>query len=121
MAVIVRLPGVLADATGGVTKLTASGGSLRAVIADVEHRHPGLRGRILDERGALPAHVNVFIGDEDARQAGGVDAPVPDGAVVMVIPAMAGGGSLGAAPQRERTCHAGSAASTAEEDEDRHD
>lgn len=91
MAVTVRLPGALADATGGATKVEASAGSLRDIVADLERRYPALRGRILDASGAMPAHVNVFIGDDDARDVGGPGARVPDGALVMVIPAMAGG------------------------------
>ena len=91
MAVTVRLPGALRDATGGQTKVQASGRTLADVIADVERRHPGFRGRILDDTGRLRSYVNVYIGDDDARAKGGTDAPVPDGTEVMVIPAMAGG------------------------------
>lgn len=91
MAVTVRLPGALADATGGATRVEAPPGQLRDLVADLERRYPALRGRILDAGGLMPAHVNVFIGEDDARDAGGPAAPVPDGAVVMVIPAMAGG------------------------------
>ncbi|TMB63344.1 MAG: MoaD/ThiS family protein [Chloroflexi bacterium] len=91
MSVTVRLPGALRDATGGTTKLEASGRTLAEVIADIERRHPGFRDRVLDERGRLRAYVNVYIGDADARESGGMNAPVPDGSEVMVIPAMAGG------------------------------
>jgi len=91
MPVTVRLPGALRDATGGLTKLEASGGTLADIIADIERRHPGFRGRILDEAGRLRTYVNVYIGEDDARSKGGTDAPVPDGSEVMVIPAMAGG------------------------------
>ena len=91
MSVTVRLPGALRDATGGTTKLEASGRTLAEVIADIERRHPGFRDRVLDERGRLRTYVNVYIGDEDARESGGMNAPVPDGSEVMVIPAMAGG------------------------------
>ena len=91
MAVTVRLPGALRDATGGQTKVEASGRTLGDVITDVDRRHPGFRGRVLDDRGRLRAYVNVYIGEDDARAKGGTDAPVPEGAEVMVIPAMAGG------------------------------
>ena len=91
MPVTVRLPGALRDVTGGQTKLTASGGTLRDVIADIDRRHPGFASRVLDEKGALRSYVNVYIGDEDARTRGGPAAAVPDGSEVMVIPAMAGG------------------------------
>ena len=91
MPITVRLPGALRDATGGVTKLEASGRTLGDVIADIDRRHPGFRGRVLDETGRLRAYVNVYIGEDDARTKGGIDAPVPEGSEVMVIPAMAGG------------------------------
>src|SRR5206468_7838347 len=91
MSVTVRLPGALRDAAGGETRLTASGATLRDVIADIDRRHPGFASRVLDEGGALRTYVNVYIGEEDARSHGGVAAKVPEGSEVMVIPAMAGG------------------------------
>jgi len=91
MSVTVRLPGALRDAAGGRTKVEANGRTLADVIADIDRRHPGFRGRVLDESGKLRTYVNVYIGEDDARSRGGTDAAVPDGAEVMVIPAMAGG------------------------------
>jgi molybdopterin converting factor small subunit len=91
LAVIVRLPGALRDATGGRTRLEASAGTLAEVISDIDRRHPGFRARVLDDSGAIRTYVNVYIGDDDARAKGGTSATVPDGSEVMVIPAMAGG------------------------------
>jgi molybdopterin converting factor small subunit len=89
--VTVRLPGALRDATGGQTKLEASGKTLADVFADIERRHPGFRSRVLDDAGGIRTYVNVYIGEDDARTKGGTGATVPDGSEVMVIPAMAGG------------------------------
>ena len=91
MSVTVRLPGALRDAAGGRTKVEANGRTLADVIADIDRRHPGFRGRVLDESGKLRTYVNVYIGEDDARGQGGTEAVVPEGAEVMVIPAMAGG------------------------------
>jgi molybdopterin converting factor small subunit len=91
MPVTVRLPGALRDSTGGQTKVEARGDTLGDVIADVDRRHPGFRGRVLDDAGKLRTYVNVYIGEDDARAKGGTAAAVPEGAEVMVIPAMAGG------------------------------
>jgi len=91
MAVTVRLPGSLRDAVGGDNKVSATGATLEEVFADIDRRHPGFRARVVDERGRLVTYVNVYIGEDDARSKGGLAAEIPEGAEVMVIPAMAGG------------------------------
>ena len=91
MAVTVRLPGVLRDAVGGEAKIEASGATLADVFADIDGRHPGFQARVLDDRGTIRSYVNVYVGDVDARDSGGLGTAVPEGSEVMVIPAMAGG------------------------------
>lgn len=91
MGVTVRLPGTLRDAVGGETKIQASGTTLDEVFTDIDRRHPGFRSRVLDDSGGIRPYVNVYVGDTDARGSGGLQAAVPDGSEVMVIPAMAGG------------------------------
>ena len=91
MAVTVRLPGVLRDSVGGEAKIEASGATLADVFADIDRRHPGFRSRVLDDRGTIRSYVNVYVGDIDARDSGGLGTAVPEGSEVMVIPAMAGG------------------------------
>jgi molybdopterin converting factor small subunit len=91
MAVTVRLPGVLRDAVGGKAKIEASGGTLADVFADIDRRHPGFRSRVLDDRGTIRSYVNIYVGDSDARDSGGLGTTVPEGSEIMVIPAMAGG------------------------------
>src|SRR2546430_7992295 len=91
MTVTVRLPGALRDVTGGETKLTASGATLREVIADIDRRHPGFAARLLDPSGRIRSYVNVYIGEDDARARGGSGAAGPRGKEGMGIPAMARG------------------------------
>ena len=91
MAVTVRLPGALRETVGGAGRIDAKGRTLGDVIADVDARYPGFAGRVLDEEGGLRTYVTVFIGEQDARALGGTKAQVPEGAEVMLVPAMAGG------------------------------
>jgi sulfur-carrier protein len=91
MSVSVRVPTILRGYTGGAAEVTAEPGTLREVLAGLDAAYPGLAGRILDESGKIRRFVNVYVGDEDVRFAGGLDTPVPAGAHVSVIPAVAGG------------------------------
>ena len=45
----------------------------------------------MDDTGNLRRFVNVYVGEEDVRFAQGLETPVPSGAHVSVIPAVAGG------------------------------
>ena len=46
---------------------------------------------VCDEAGALRRFVNVYVDGDDVRYTGGLGAPGADGAVVQVLPSVAGG------------------------------
>jgi sulfur-carrier protein len=90
MAIEVRIPTILRTYTGGEKAVAGDGGTLADVLVDVDSRHPGLRDRIVDEKG-LRRFVNVYVNDEDVRFMGGLETAVKDGDTVTVLPAVAGG------------------------------
>jgi molybdopterin synthase sulfur carrier subunit len=91
MSATVRIPTILRTYTGGASEVTADGTTLSELLESLEESHPGIKSRVLDDAGALRRFVNIYVGDEDVRFMGGVDAPVQDGAKVSIIPAVAGG------------------------------
>ena len=90
MAIEVRIPTILRNYTDGAKAVEAGGATLDELIADLEARHPGLRERLIDDKG-LRRFVNVYLNDEDVRFLGGLDTQVSDGDTVTVLPAVAGG------------------------------
>jgi molybdopterin synthase sulfur carrier subunit len=91
MPVEVRVPTVLRTYTRGAKQVDASGSTLREVIEQLESDHPGIKDRLLDD-GDLRRFVNVYVNDEDVRFMSGLDTAVRDGDVVVMLPAVAGGG-----------------------------
>ena len=90
----VRLPGPLSDDAGGLrlVRVPAGGPTTLADVLDLLARdHPALVRRLRDETGNLRRHVNVFVGEDDVRWSGGVEAAVRPGDVVLVLPSVAGG------------------------------
>jgi len=90
MAIEVRIPTILRTYTGGEKAVPGEGATLADVLVDLDTRHPGLRERIVDEKG-LRRFVNVYVNDEDVRFMGGLETPLSDGDSVTVLPAVAGG------------------------------
>lgn len=91
MSATVRIPTILRSYTGGANEVTAEGSTLAEVLDSLESDHPGIKVRVLDDAGSLRRFVNVYVGDDDVRFIGGLEAAVPDGAKVSIIPAVAGG------------------------------
>ena len=93
MAVQVVLPGVLADLAGGAKHLDVdpAGSTLADLLDALGAQHPTLARRIRDETGRVRRFVNVYVDGEDVRWQEGLATPVPDGAVVQVLPSVAGG------------------------------
>ena len=90
MAIEVRIPTILRTYTDGAKAVEGSGGTLSALIDDLDGNHPGIKDRLIDN-GDLRRFVNVYINDEDVRFIGGLDAELSDGDQVVVLPAVAGG------------------------------
>jgi molybdopterin synthase sulfur carrier subunit len=87
----IRIPTILRTYTHGAGEVTADGSKLSEVLDSLEQNHPGIRARILDDAGALRRFVNVYVGDDDVRFIGGLDAEIADGTKISIIPAVAGG------------------------------
>ncbi|MCW8140680.1 MAG: MoaD/ThiS family protein [Planctomycetota bacterium] len=67
------------------------GATLAEVVAAIDRAHPGLGGYVLDDRGAVRKHVNVFIGDDLLRDRARLDEPLPPGVTVSIFQALSGG------------------------------
>ena len=87
---IVKVPPVLREESGGERQVEASGTTVRELLEDLTGRLPALGEKVYDGFDIRP-YVNVYVDGEDVRTSGGLDAPVRDGATVVLLPAMAGG------------------------------
>ena len=91
MAVTVRIPTQLRSATGGESVASVQGATVSEVLDELFAQFGELRERISDEQGGLRRFVNVYLAGEDIRFLEGLQTPVPDGAELTILPAVAGG------------------------------
>lgn len=87
----IRIPTPLRSFTGGAGEVPVEGATVGEVLRVLGDRHDGLAQRILDAEGRLRNFVNVFVNDQNVRALQGLDSSVPDGAVINIVPAVAGG------------------------------
>ena len=86
----VRIPTPLRTLTAGEEQVKVPGDTVRAVIETLEKNHPGIKDRLLDDKG-VRRFVNIFQNDEDIRFLKNLDTPVKDSDEISIVPAIAGG------------------------------
>jgi sulfur-carrier protein len=91
MAIVVKIPAQLREATGGEAETEVDGETVRQVLDGLFERYEELRERICED-GNLRRFVNVYVDGEDIRFLSGLDTEVADGNEVTILPAVAGGG-----------------------------
>ena len=84
---VVRLRAPLSELAGGNRELEFDGATVAEVLLALEHAHPGVKGWILDERGRIREHVNVFVNRDYGREGTSVGAQDR----LHVLPAISGG------------------------------
>ena len=85
------LHGVYRGFAEGARDVTLDAGTIREALDGLVRAHPNLSERLRDEHGKLRPHLALFINQDDARLLGWEDAPLRDGDIVHVIPALSGG------------------------------
>jgi molybdopterin synthase sulfur carrier subunit len=91
MSVKVRIPTPLRKLTQDKAEVDAGGATIREIVDDLDRQFPGFKERMCDENGELRRFVNVYVGEEDIRFLDGLDTKIPEGELVSIIPAVAGG------------------------------
>ena len=93
MALVFLIPGPLRELAGNRAEVRVEGAarSLAEALALLWAACPGVRDRIVTELGEVRPHINIFVDGQNIRYAGGLDAPVRDGAEIYILPAVSGG------------------------------
>jgi sulfur-carrier protein len=93
MAITIELPSALQPYAGGSTEVRLEGrcGTVGEALGALAGRHGGVVDRVMDERGELRRHVNVFVDGENVRFLAGLGTPVGDASTIVIVPAVSGG------------------------------
>jgi molybdopterin converting factor small subunit len=84
---VVKLRGQLKKLAGDRSEHPVEAGSVGEVLRELERAEPAIGGWILDERGHVRRHINVFVNGERASEDTTIDADDQ----VEVLPAISGG------------------------------
>jgi len=90
MSVVVKIPTPLRKFAAGQRRVEVPAGTVGAVLSALVTGSPELADRLYAGDGLLKPTVRVFVGETDIEALGGLAADAADGAVVSIIPPVAG-------------------------------
>ena len=76
---------------GTALELDSSPATVRDALAELGRKSAAALDRLVNERGELREHVNIFIDAENVRFMQGLDTAIRDGSTVYVLAAISGG------------------------------
>lgn len=88
-----NIAGFLTDFAGGQGQIKLD--LLPATVGDGLSRlwelHVGLRDRVVNEKGEVRLHVNIFVNNENIRHQKGLSTPLTEGDEITILPSVSGG------------------------------
>ncbi|HEX6736562.1 MAG TPA: molybdopterin-synthase adenylyltransferase MoeB, partial [Azonexus sp.] len=89
--VTIRIPTPLRSYTGGAAEVALEAANVGEALRRLGESHPGILERVLAADGSLRPFVNVYLGADNIRVLHGLVTPLRPGAVLAIVPAVAGG------------------------------
>jgi len=95
------IAGFLTDFTNGERRvvLDSRATTLNAALEELWTKHVGLRDRVVNERGEVRQHVNIFLNNENVRRLASLETEVKSGDEITILPSVSGGESPNQVPQ----------------------
>ena len=90
MPIKIEIPAPLREQAGGKTEVSVAGATVAAALADLVKQHSALEPKLF-QNGSLRPYINIFVNNEDIRYLDEMDTKLADGAIIALIPAVAGG------------------------------
>lgn len=85
---LVKIPSPLRSYTKNQSEVQASGQTVDEILSDLDKQYPGIRFRMIDERGAIRQHIKIYA---DHSQVKSIADQLNGQEVIYIICALSGG------------------------------
>jgi molybdopterin converting factor small subunit len=91
--IVFQIAGYLTEFTDGRAELPLDGtpATVSEAFDELCQQHIGLRDRVLDERGAVRPHVNIFVNNQAIRRDLVLQTELAGDSEICIMPAVSGG------------------------------
>jgi molybdopterin converting factor small subunit len=88
---IVRFPAVMKYYVDNQSEFSVSGSTILELLENLLARYPSLKPHLLDKKGELRRHFNIFVNGTHISELNGIDTPLREDDKVILMASAAGG------------------------------
>ena len=85
------IPTPLRKFTANQSTFETKGATVREAIGELISTHSGLKKHLLDAENNIRSFIRVFLGEQDINELQKEDTQLPEGSILSIVPAIAGG------------------------------
>jgi molybdopterin synthase sulfur carrier subunit len=85
------IPALMKYYVADENEILVSGTNISEALSDLTKRYPSIKVHILDDKGRLRRHVNLFVNKENIRTLNGLETPVKETDKIILMPSISGG------------------------------
>lgn len=86
-----RIPAPLRSSTDGADEISVEAGTVRDALKALTNQYSDLTSKLLDDKGEVRNFINIYLNEDNIRTLDGIETAIPDGAILSIVPAVAGG------------------------------
>ncbi len=86
-----KIPTPLRPYADGQSTLTAPGQNVSELLENTLEQFPHLKKHLYSEDNILRPFVNIFLGEENIKDLQGIETPLKEDDILLIIPSIAGG------------------------------
>lgn len=88
---ILHIPALMKSYASGKTQILLEGKTIAEALTDLNTRYPLIKNHLVDKSGNLRRYVNLFINGTNIKDLDGVETPVLEHDVIILLPSISGG------------------------------
>ncbi len=91
MSAIIEIPSALQKYTNNQDEIVVEGATVGEAFEGLCQQYQELKQHLYEENGKVRSFINVYLNDEDIRNAQNLDTRVEPGDNIQIVPSIAGG------------------------------
>jgi sulfur-carrier protein len=88
---VLQIPGLMKSYVENQTEIPLQGQTIADVLNTLVTRYPTIKTHIMDDKGNIRRHINLFINEDNIKSLNGLETPVQENDKIILLPSISGG------------------------------